>query len=228
MDLKELDRVNPESHWYYQSKLVAILRLIKKSKSTPTSIVDVGAGSGFFGKSIQENLRTSNLLCVDTNYESEWNEPGIQFKKSSSGISGDLYLFIDVLEHVKDDRALVNEYLNNARAGSLFIVTVPAFMSLWSGHDEYLEHFKRYRVCELEILVEELGASTISKGYLFSTIFPIAWAVRRLQSNKSRDSSMKEISVPINALLRFVISTEHKLLRNKLFGLSAYILFKKS
>jgi hypothetical protein len=227
MDLKELDRVNPESHWYYQSKLVAIHRLIQKSRLTPTSLVDVGAGSGFFGKSIQKNLGTPELLCVDTNYETEWTEPGIQFKKSSSCISGDMYLFIDVLEHVKDDYALVDGYLENAPPGSFFIVTVPAFMSLWSGHDEYLEHFKRYKVGELEQLVEKLGAKTISRGYLFASIFPMAWVVRKILSGKSRDSSMKEIPRPINAVLRFVISLEHKLLQNKLFGLSAYILFKK-
>jgi hypothetical protein len=227
MDLKELDRVNPESHWYYQSKLVAIHRLIQKSRLTPNSLVDVGAGSGFFGKSIQRNLGTPELCCVDTNYETEWTEPGIQFKKSNSGISGDMYLFIDVLEHVKDDFALVDGYLKNAQPGSFFIVTVPAFMSLWSGHDEYLEHFKRYRVSELQRLVEELGANSIRRGYLFSSIFPLAWVIRKLLPGKSRDSSMKEIPRPINAVLRFVVSTEHKLLQNNLFGLSAYILFKK-
>jgi len=227
MDLKELDRVNPESHWYYQSKLVAVHRLIQKSSLTPNSLVDVGAGSGFFGKSIQKNLGTPELFCVDTNYETEWSEPGIQFKKSSSGISGDMYLFIDVLEHVRDDYALVDEYLKNAPSGSFFIVTVPAFMSLWSEHDEYLEHFKRYKVSELQQLVEELGAITISRGYLFSSIFPLAWLIRKLLTRKSRDSSMKEIPRPINAVLRFVVSVEHKLLQNNLFGLSAYILFKK-
>jgi hypothetical protein len=227
MDLKELDRVNPESHWYYQSKLVAIRRLIQKSRVTPTSLVDVGAGSGFFGKSIQKDLGTPQLICVDTNYETEWTEPGIQYKKSSHGSLGDLYLFIDVLEHVRDDLALVDEYLENAPSGSLFIVTVPAFMSLWSGHDEYLEHFKRYKVSELEQLVEKLGAATIRRGYLFSTIFPIAWIVRKLPSGKSRDSSMKETPKPINTVLRLIISAEHKLLQNKYFGLSAYILCKK-
>lgn len=228
MDLKELDRVNPESHWYYQSKLVGILRLIKTSGVKPASLVDVGAGSGFFGKSIQNQLEIPKLICVDTNYSAELSEPGVEFKNSSYGCSADLYLFIDVLEHVVDDVALVREYLDKAPSKSIFIITVPAFMSLWSGHDEYLEHVKRYRVKELQVLVDGLDATTVSKGYLFSTIFPLVWIVRKLQSSDKKDSNMKEISKPANTILKLVTQWEHKVTRNQIFGLSAYIAFKKS
>jgi hypothetical protein len=228
MDLKELDRVNPEVHWYHQSKLTAILKLIRKNEMQPNSLVDVGAGSGFFGRATQRELQIMNLICVDKNYPEEWSEPGILFKTSSSGCSADLYLFIDVLEHVQDDKSLVKEYFDKAPPHSFFIVTVPAFMSLWSGHDEYLEHIKRYKVGELENIVEGLGARTISKGYLFSLIFPLAWFVRRFSRSEKNDSSMKEISRPLNTILRSVTSLEHQLTTNRFIGLSAYILFRKS
>jgi len=228
MDLKELDRVNPEFHWYYQSKLVGILRLIKESGVKPASLVDVGAGSGFFGKSIKNRLEIPKLICVDTYYGEEWSEPSVEFKNSSFGCSADLYLFIDVLEHVDDDVALVREYLDNAPSKSIFIITVPAFMSLWSGHDEYLEHVKRYRVDELQLLVDRFHATTLSKGYLFSTIFPIVWIVRKLQLGNKNDSNMKEISKLANTILKLVTQWEHKWTRNRFFGLSAYIAFKKS
>lgn len=227
MDLKELNRVNPESHWYYQAKLVGILKLIKQSGMKPMSLVDVGSGSGFFGRSIQNELAIPKLFCIDTNYIEEWSEPGIYFKKSSSGCNADLYLFIDVLEHVVEDRALLKEYYDKAPSKSIFIITVPAFMSLWSGHDVYLEHVKRYRVEELQFLILQLEATTLNKGYFFSSIFPIAWIVRKLKLSDKKDSNMRETSRPINAILKFVTKLEHKWTRNQLFGLSAYISFKK-
>ena len=48
----------------------------------------------------------------------------------------DLVLVIDVIEGVEDDIALA--------VGTHFVVTVPAFMWLWSGHDIFLN-----RACSL-------------------------------------------------------------------------------
>lgn len=47
MGLKELDLVDPQTHWYYQSKLAGIRRILESQHGKVTTIVDVGAGSGF-------------------------------------------------------------------------------------------------------------------------------------------------------------------------------------
>ena len=44
---------------------------------------------------------------------------------------------MDVLEHVADDLALLKEYVDKARPGTAFLITVPAFQFLWSGHDDF-------------------------------------------------------------------------------------------
>ena len=60
MDLKELEQgVNPDVHWYYQSKikpLIAYTRKVLKSVAQVT-IVDVGSGSGFFAISIEKEFK---------------------------------------------------------------------------------------------------------------------------------------------------------------------------
>ena len=53
-------------------------------------------------------------------------------------------LLMDVLEHVDDDVGLLRAYAEPARPGTRFIVSVPAFSWLWSAHDEFLEHRRRY------------------------------------------------------------------------------------
>lgn len=228
MDLKELTLVNPETNWYYQAKLTAITSLIGKYDIKFKEVVDVGAGSGFFGKSVVSQYVNSHLTCVDTNYEKEFEESSkVKYRKSSTGVIGELYLFIDVLEHVDDDFGLVREYMNNAREGAAMIITVPAFMGLWSGHDVFLEHKKRYRKEELITLSNKLGFEILESGYLFSMIFPIAYLERKLFKPKSNQSSMREFNTTINLLLKTLTKLEHTFFRNSKFGLSTYLVARK-
>lgn len=228
MDLKELTLVNPETNWYYQSKLHAIKSLMRQHKVAVTEVIDVGAGSGFFGKSVISQNSGSKLFCVDTNYEKAYvGDTGIEYLKSSHGVVGNLYLFIDVLEHVDNDVELVREYIANAPKGATIIITVPAFMSLWSAHDIFLEHKKRYRKIELLRICEELGLEKLETGYLFSLIFPIVYLERKLSKNQAPKSSMREFNKPTNLLLKTLSKIEHQYFRNSFFGLSTYLIAKK-
>lgn len=58
--------------------------------------------------------------------------------------SFDLVCYLDVLEHVEDDIAVLREARRVARDGALLLVTVPAFPSLWSSHDAAAGHHRRY------------------------------------------------------------------------------------
>jgi hypothetical protein len=78
-------------------------------------------------------------------------------------------------------------------------------MSLWSGHDVFLKHFRRYNLLELKTLVEKSGLKIDSARYLYSTIFLIAYLHRKIFGGKT-SSQMKEggwLSGKILALLLF-------------------------
>lgn len=228
MDLKELSLVNPKTNWYYRAKLYAILCMMEKHSMQPSRIVDVGAGSGFFGRSVRDKYINSELHCVDTNYSQDSvDTDGTVLKTSSKGVTGDFYMFIDVLEHVDDDYGLVVEYLQRAAENTSVIITVPAFMSLWSGHDIFLEHKRRYTRKELDVLCHKLNLKHLESGYLFSTIFPIAYIVRKLRSKNAESSSMKESNHFVNFVLKFVCMFEHRFFRNRFFGLSTYLVARK-
>jgi hypothetical protein len=66
------------------------------------------------------------------------------FPRSVDQSDADLVLLMHVIEHVEDDVGLVREYADKVAPGTSFITTVPAFMWLWSGHDVFMEHFRRY------------------------------------------------------------------------------------
>ena len=225
MDLKELGLVDPATHWYYQAKIVPFKSAFRKYSSQPKTVLDIGAGSGFFAKSIVQLDSDLKAICIDPNYESEWQESDgkVKFLKSTEENSADIYLFVDVLEHVADDLALLTSYTKQAPSGAIVMISVPALMSLWSPHDVFVDHFRRYRLRQVEKLVSQADLELLESRYLFGTIFPIAWLVRKLKRNKPPSSDLAALPKLLNALLRFVLKLEHRIRINKLAGVSTFV-----
>jgi len=229
MDIKELSLVNPDEHWYYQSKLWVIRKVVKRFAPSARRYVDVGAGSGFFGRRIPDFESGAQSTCVDLNYEHETEDLGgaLLYRKHAPSSSADVYLFIDVLEHVESELALLADYTKPARSGAIFVVTVPAFMCMWSGHDEFLGHFRRYRLHEVTQVLNAAGLEVLKSRYLFGGIFPIAWLVRRIQRGSRAKSSMRTAPRVLNAILRTFIVMEHRFPWNRIAGVSAMVVARK-
>ena len=225
MDLKELGLVTPATHWYYQAKIVPFKKAFRKYAVRPKTIIDIGAGSGFFAQSIAQLDDNLTAICIDPNYESEWQESNgkIKFVKSTTDNSADIYLFVDVLEHVADDLALLKSYTDRAPSGAIVMISVPAFMSLWSPHDVFVEHFRRYRLREVQDLVSKANLEILESRYLFGSIFPVAWLVRKLKKNAEPSSDLAPLPSALNALLRFFLKLEHRLRINKVAGISTFV-----
>jgi len=168
MDLKEHGLLGDQagSHWYYRSKSAALLRLL--GDQPPRSILDVGAGSGAFSRDLLVRTPAREALCVDTGYESERDETvsgkPLRFRRECGPVDADVLLLMDVLEHVADDRALLAGSVAKVTHGARVVITVPAFRSLWSGHDIFLGHERRYRLPEVEALARSAAWSCRSFG----------------------------------------------------------------
>jgi len=229
MDLREIENVDPWHHWYYQSKAAAIEELLTTSFSQLDRVVDVGAGSAFFSQYLAQKLPSTQFTCVDTNYEevSVLIPPNIELCKTFRNRKADLYIFMDVLEHVEFDLELLKEYVDSADPGSLVLITVPAFMSLWSEHDVYLGHFRRYRRSQVIALAENAGLIVNKSNYLYSSLLPIIFLLRKLGYRNGKGSNMSELPQFANYLLRILHNFEHKYVKNSHFGLSVVLLATK-
>jgi hypothetical protein len=139
-------------------------------------------------------------------------------------------LMMDVLEHVDDDRGLLRHYAAKVPPGAHFLVTVPAFRFLWSGHDVFLEHKRRYRLGEIETAMREAGLQVVRGSYYFGFVFPLATAVRLVERNTIEPrSSLKKHGALTNGILGAVCAAELPLFPfNRLAGLSAFVLAKRA
>src|SRR5919107_2397504 len=224
MDLKELENgVNPDVHWYYQSKKLPLFNYAKQliGRGKPLTIVDVGAGSGFFALELEKHYGAAiaKVYLVDIGYSAAEMAAtqGQKIEKVAAippVIENGLVLLMDVLEHLPDDLAMLQS-IKQACVGeeNHFFITVPAFRSLWSGHDVFLGHYRRYRIPMLRGGLQKAGFRHIKNYYLYGSLFPLIWAVRRLDNlrQKAAASNMRPAHPAVNRLLLGLTSTEMKL-----------------
>lgn len=235
MDLKELEAgVNPDVHWYYQSKILPLISYTRKllANNVPLTIVDVGSGSGFFAISLEKEFREKikKVYLVDINYTAEeiavtQNDKIQKTLRIPDEIENGLVILMDVLEHLEDDLKMLKDIKVASKGiNNHFFITVPAFYSLWSGHDVYLGHYRRYKIDTLNKVLNEAKYDIENTYYLYGSLFPMVWTVRKMQNmlkQKDATSNMKPFSPLLNKVLLGITSIEMKLATaNKVFGVS--------
>ena len=236
MDLKEVGQLGSDegSHWYYASKALALQRCF--GGRDPQRILDVGAGSGFFSKMLLRRTAARSAVCVDPGYPTDWTETQfgkpIAFRRHSAVDDADVVLLMDVIEHVDDDVALIRSYAASARPGTRFIVSVPAFSWMWSPHDDFLEHRRRYTLRQARQALASAGLAPVASFYFFATLFPAFAALRlarRARPTTGHSTSDLRRHHPLtNWLLASVCTAESLVARhNRLFGLTAFAIAEK-
>ena len=172
--------------------------------------------------------------CVDVSYESDADscEAGkdLYFRRSIESVDADLVLLMDVLEHVDDDVQLLKEYADKVPRGSRFLISVPAFQFLWSGHDDFLDHKRRYTLHQLKDVVASAGLRVKSGSYYFGMVFPIAATLRlahkwRRNGGGAARSQLTRHHPLINITLATLCQSELPFMRlNRFAGLTVFCL----
>jgi SAM-dependent methyltransferase len=236
MDLKEQDILGDRigSHWYYRAKAAAMQRLL--AGRPVRRVLDVGAGVGFFARLLLEQGAEA-AVCVDPAYDRQRQEQHcgkpIEFVHAITSSDADTVLLMDVLEHVDDDVGLLAEYAALAPPGARFLISVPAFQFMWSGHDVFLEHRRRYTLAGLEGVVRAAGLRPVVGCYYYGVALPIA-AVLRLSERifgGRQDGSSSGLRVHlalVNAVLWGMCRLELGFFQqNKVAGLTVFCLAEK-
>jgi hypothetical protein len=237
MDIKETEILGADAgnHWYYRSKAQAVERCLRGI--AVDTILDVGAGSGYFSRHLLGNTSARAAYCVDPNYAHEWQEQvagkPLAFLRDTAAVSANLVLLMDVMEHVDDDVALLREYVQKSLPSASFLISVPAFQWLWSAHDDFLGHRRRYTLPHLESIVRSAGLEVVLGNYYYGGIFPLAAAVRLLRRGRPKDapvtSDLRRHSRGVNSALYGLCHAELALMKhNRAFGLSVFCLARRS
>jgi len=83
-----------------------------------------------------------------------------------------LVLLLDVLEHVEDDSAFLQQIASNPITAdrATFVITAPAFPRLFSEHDRLLKHQRRYTMRGLLTAIEGARLRPRERGFVFGSL----------------------------------------------------------
>jgi SAM-dependent methyltransferase len=228
VDVKELSQISgpPEAHWYYAAKFELLATTIRAIGAL--RVVDVGAGSGVFSRLLLERTDCAEATCVDPAYEQDHEEvingKVLRFRRGYESRDFDLILLMDVLEHVDDDVGLLKNVVSSVTPGTPVFISVPAFPFLWSAHDVFLEHRRRYSSAMLDRTMTSAGVTVDRIRYFYLTVFPIALLVRLFTRGRDPDkgSDLRPAPAAVGWLLRTILKAERQLIFpiNRLAGLS--------
>lgn len=146
------------NHWWFKSRRKYLIDLLKNSPKD-SKILDVGCSSGVFLKDLEKiGFNPDHLFGIDISEKAILNSKknGLKntFVMDAQNITltekFDIIVASDCLEHLENDSKALNNWNNLLNKNGQLYVFVPAFMRLWSYHDEVNMHFRRYKKNELK------------------------------------------------------------------------------
>jgi hypothetical protein len=172
MDLTETTG-NENRHPWELSRARCVLNIIRKYRID--SAADIGAGDGFFTRRLKPFVN-GELYAIDNGYgEQPETTNGIRRLNDISRLpklNGKCGLILmDVLEHIEDDGAFLKNALAAIPDGGLAFITVPAFQFLFSAHDAFLKHYRRYDRKRLLALIAGQNLRVMECRYFYASLF---------------------------------------------------------
>ena len=191
MDLRERNSQLGFRHPWERARSIFFRRILNNvCFGSSTQVLDMGSGDGWFAGELLNDLPSgSSIVCCDPNYTptdlatelcprvSRCTDPPVGFF--------DLVVLLDVIEHIEDDDLFLKTIIaSRLRRNGYLLVSVPAYPSLFSNHDTFLGHFRRYEKREfLSLLNKEFRVVT------YGSLFVSLAFIRFLQCHVSRSGS---------------------------------------
>jgi SAM-dependent methyltransferase len=198
MDVCELQLIKDEinRHPWEIARYFFVNNLIKgliPKTNTKIYLLDIGCGDGFMASKLMGNHPFVKYTGIDTalstDYVQKKREEGVNITNSWDDLflkKYDLIIMLDVLEHVEDDIDFLKWIKKNLMGEQSYIlITVPFHQALYSSHDIFLGHYRRYSYLAFERLSIKAGLKIEQKGQFFSILLLIRFVQKLLISIKS-------------------------------------------
>ena len=209
-----------EKHWWWRARTQFIEAKIRNlsSPGRKQTILDVGCGDALFFDRLQnfgdvEGVEPfANLVSHDNPHRAKVHLCSFD-ERFQPGKLFSLILMLDVLEHLPDPVLALRHGLSLLNPDGLFILTVPAFMSLWTNHDVINQHVTRFTKSSFAKVASQAGFVIHEQSYLYHWTCPVKLAVRLTESIFRVPPRPAQVPPPwINEPLYWLSRLEQKLL----------------
>jgi 2-polyprenyl-3-methyl-5-hydroxy-6-metoxy-1,4-benzoquinol methylase len=208
MDMKEINGSSTDwelSHWWIRTRYFHFINIVKKMIKTKGNlrVLEIGSGTAPSMKLLKKDVVGSDISCVDIAYDGDFEIEGIKYYSNTYALNSqkyDLLVTMDVLEHVADDKAELIGWLDLLGDNGELFLTVPAHKFLWSKHDEYLDHYRRYTREDIEKLFKACDLELILSSHIFSFLVPLVYLLRVKFPAKKVEIGLKRSGIIFNMI----------------------------
>ncbi|NLF12189.1 MAG: class I SAM-dependent methyltransferase [Anaerolineaceae bacterium] len=227
-------RIEEDNHWWFAGRTWSLLNMLDRvvARDGEKRVLDIGCGAG---NMFHHLGRYGSVTGVDNNPRplAVARERGYDVREASGeelpldDDTFDLVALLDTVEHCEDDMAVLREAYRVTAPGGVLVVTVPAFMWLWSHNDELNAHQRRYTTRELKEKLMRVGFRVVRATYNNFALFPAAAGLILLRrgarqepelgsphfDDESYQVEMEPAPPLVNTILKGVTWTESQVLR---------------
>jgi SAM-dependent methyltransferase len=195
-------------------------------------VLEVGCGTGYVLRMLERECRGAEVVGA------ELSDAGVAFARkrvTCQVVRADVFALpfadpfhlvgmFDVLEHLADDAGALRGLRDGTAPGGRLVLTVPAYMTLWSHTDECGGHHRRYTPKSLRWVLAAAGWEVERVTPFMLPLAPVMWLGRKLAAAanrlRPRRKTGRELAVdelrPIpgfNGLMRALLALEAPLVR---------------
>jgi len=212
-----------ERHWWWRARERVILDALDAHRPAAGchTVLDIGCGDGLFfdrllaidGVKLVEGIEPAEAL-VSPHGPHRARITVAPFDDSfTPGHKYSAILMLDMLEHLPDPTGAVRHALSLLEPGGVFLATVPAFMALWTRHDELNHHYTRYTSDTFRALAAAAGLRVDEARYFFRWTALAKLATRLTEAAMPGAPAAPTVPpAPVNRALFALSRLEEKLL----------------
>lgn len=147
-------------------------------------VLEVGCGHGAYSSAIARLQSVTRVTAVDLQQEAitaamhGHHDPKVSFVCADiftlPARQFDSVMCANVLEHIEDEHAFVQQLLHLLRPGGSLVILVPAHENLYSSYDLLAGHYRRYTATTLQSVLVTHGVRC-DRLFYFNAIGALGW-----------------------------------------------------
>jgi len=206
--------------WYFRSLHEHVRRELAPVVRTGGEVLDAGCGTG-------------GLILRLRERHPEWRYAGIDFMPLACELarqrcgpqvdvrvasvtelpfadeSFDAVVSADVVCQVENPETAAKEFFRVLRPGGVVVLNCPAYMWMWSYHDDSCQTKHRYTRPEMAALLDGAGFGGTRTTHWNALPFPVVWAKRKLFRTDKDTSDVKEYPRIVDTVFGGLMAVEH-------------------
>lgn len=208
-----------DRHWWFVGRRTILSAVLERMRLAPDAkILEIGAGTGGNLRLLSKFGKVSGVeMCREARELAQQKAPATDVRLGRfpddnpfAGRRFDLICLFDVLEHIEQEAETLAAIRDSLTPGGCVLLTVPAYPWLWSGHDAFLQHKRRYTRRGLVRAVTATGFQVEKLTSMNTFLFPLLVVNRcwsRMRGNCA-SAGNKIPPKPINLLFQYIFCLE--------------------